>query len=55
MVSKGGDEAVWFSALCAAFAFFAARSYPGIGTSIIFMLMLFWTIWSIYKMMLNRL
>ena len=55
MVSKGGDEAVWFSALCAAFALLAARTYPGTGTSILFMLMLFWTLWSIYKMMLNRL
>lgn len=54
MVKNGGEEAVWFSALCAAFAFFATRSYPGIGTSIIFMLMLSWMIWSIYRMLLDR-
>jgi hypothetical protein len=54
MVKSGGEEAVWFSALCAAFAFMASRAYPGIGTSMIFLLMLSWTIWSIYKMLLDR-
>jgi hypothetical protein len=55
MVKSGGEEAVWFSALCAAFAFMASRAYPGIGTSMIFLLMLAWTVWSIYKMLLDRL
>jgi hypothetical protein len=55
MVKSGGEDAVWFSALCAGFAFMASRTYPGIGTSIIFMLMLAWTIWSIYRMLLDRL
>lgn len=55
MVKNGGEEAVWFSALCAAAAFAAARLHPGIGTSIIFMLMLSWAIWTIYKMLLDRL
>lgn len=55
MVKSGGEEAVWFSALCAAFAFMASRTYPGTVTSMVFLLMLAWTVWSIYKMLLDRL
>jgi hypothetical protein len=55
MTSKGGDEAVWFSALCAAFAFMASKSYPSTAMSMIFILMLCWTFWSLYKMLLGRL
>jgi hypothetical protein len=55
MVKNGGEEAVWFSALCAAFAFMAMRTHPGIGTSMIFIVLLSWSLWSIYKMLLDRL
>jgi hypothetical protein len=55
MSKNGGEEAVWFSALCAAFAFMAMRAYPGIGMSMIFLVMLSWAIWSIYRMLLDRL
>lgn len=54
-MTKGGDEAVWFSAICAAFAFMAAKSYPSPAMSMIFIVMISWTIWSLYKMLLHRL
>jgi hypothetical protein len=54
MVKNGGEETVWFSALCAAFAFMAMRTHPGIGTSMIFIVLLSWALWSIYKMLLER-
>jgi hypothetical protein len=54
MSNKGGDEAVWFSALCAAVAFMAQTKYPSVAMSGIFLIMLMWTFWSLLKMMMNR-
>jgi hypothetical protein len=54
MSNKGGDEAVWFSALCAAVAYMAQAKFPSVAMSGIFLIMLMWTFWSLLKMMMNR-
>jgi hypothetical protein len=54
MSNKGGDEAVWFSALCAAAAYMAQAKFPSVAMSGIFLIMLMWTFWSLLKMLMNR-
>jgi hypothetical protein len=54
MSNAGGDEAVWFSALCAAVAFMAQAKYPSVAMSGIFLIMLMWAFWSLLKMLMNR-
>nr|WP_310522066.1 hypothetical protein [Polymorphobacter sp.] len=54
-MNKGQDEAVWFSMLCAGFAFMAARTYPSTWSYLLVLLMAGWTFWSVYKMLLDRL
>lgn len=48
------DEGVWFSFLCATVAFAAAYKHPSIGMNMIFLLMLSWFLWSLYKMTADR-
>jgi esterase/lipase len=54
MSNNGGDEAVWFSAVCAAFAYLAQAKYPSVAMTGIFLIMLMWTFWSLLKMLQNR-
>jgi hypothetical protein len=53
-MNKAQDEAVWFSMLCAALAFAAARAQPSTWTSLLFLLMVGWAFWSVYKKLLDR-
>ncbi len=52
--NSGSDEAVWFSFLCTAVAFFAAYRYPSVGINFVFILVLGWFLWTIYKMSATR-
>ncbi len=55
MTNKTGDEAVWLSGLCAAFAFLASHNEPGVGSYMLLLLMVGWFAWTLVKMGLNRL
>jgi len=55
MSNKAQDEAVWLSGLCAAFAFMGMHWYPGIGSTLLLLLMVSWFIWTILKIGLDRL
>jgi membrane protease YdiL (CAAX protease family) len=54
-MDKAQDEAVWFSALISAFAFYASHTYPSLPSNLLLVLALGWLYWSIYKMTLDRL
>lgn len=51
---SASDEAVWFSFLCATVAFVAAYRQPSVGINLVFLLMLGWFIWSLWKMTAKR-
>lgn len=55
MISRGQDEGVFLSLICAALAFMAGRSHPSIWIDLVLLLMIGWFVWSIYKMTLDRL
>lgn len=52
--NSANDEGVWFSFLCAAVAFAAAYKHPSVGMNFIFLLMISWFLWSLYKMTADR-
>ncbi len=52
--NSGSDEAVWFSFLCAAVAFFAAYRFPSLGMNLILLLMVSWFLWMLFKMSAER-
>jgi hypothetical protein len=54
MSNNAGDEAVWLSGLCAAFAFLASHNDPGVGTYMLLLLMVGWFVWTVVKIGLDR-
>lgn len=46
---KASDEAVWFSFVCASFAFAAAVRHPSIGISMVLILMVGWFVWTLWQ------
>ncbi len=54
MSNNAGDEAVWLSGLCVAFAFLASHNNPGVGTYMLLLLMVAWFVWTVVKIGLDR-
>jgi ABC-type polysaccharide/polyol phosphate export permease len=48
------DETIWFSFLCAAFAFGAAYKHPSTGMYFVLLLTIGWFVWSLYKHTADR-
>ena len=54
MTNRGQDEGIFLSLICAGFAWVCAVRYPSVAMNLIFILMIGWVLWSVYKMSLDR-
>jgi Flp pilus assembly protein TadB len=52
--NSAGDEAVWFSFLCTAVAFVGVYKHHSVGIGLVFIAMLSWFVWTLWKMSADR-
>lgn len=54
-MNRGQDEGVFLSLICVGFAGASALKFPSVMINLVFLVMLGWFLWSVYKMTLDRL